>query len=708
MIAAFSRSFFYLFTIILMLSGSLHGQVCVNKYTSLKYKGSTYDTITCALTSANGEIISAGKLRDYNEAGHIAKYTAKGTPVWSYTYMVDYFDFYRNIFFKAIHFSDILSTADGGYLVAGNVDQVLSPFGNPPPVKKHALLAKIDKFGKVLWNKTISNAYGDVNFPSICKTADGGSVAYMATDNGVKEKVEDQSYGRVLRMDSNGNIKWSTLLFTWTFDAGALGVANKRAITQASNGNIIIGDVVHRTDFNFGYFTAEGYLHFMELDDATGKVVWETSYEYPVPLSDRFYTPDILNVSELPGGKFSFITTLYTNTASVKKGANIITSNKGLIENVITYAPADGSACRITNVCGSKNGDRSLLFDKSGKAMLVNISNDGKIAWTQGYSNDGGNFPVNCFSSGASGFNIFMSNNNSFYTKLLITDPVGTIDCVNEPANLVAEPATINFNPGKVATITTIDFDRYLDYAYPFKRNEDYPLSTTIDCQETLACCTDVTDTSINKIIMCEGQQFVLPDSTIAKDSGVYYITFKTMLGCDSIVYYSVRVDKNVSQLSLGQDTCLLEQASIQLKATPGYDKYYWLNSLSSGTAEYTITSPGKYWVTVSNSCGTKTDSVIIYDQCSYAVAMPNAFTPNGDGLNDYYRLPPLNKNKLIRLRIYNRWGKLIFETTNPQTGWDGNLHGQPLTSNVFVYYIETESFSGERLSSKGTFLLIR
>jgi gliding motility-associated-like protein len=710
MIAAISRFYFFSVIIILMGASTSHGQICVNKYTSLKYKGSTYDTLTCSIVNANNEIISAGTLRDYNNAGHVAKYTAKGTVVWSYQYKLDYFDFYRNIFFKAIHFNDIIATHDGGYLLIGNVDQVLSPYGNPPPVKKHGLLAKIDRFGKVLWNKTISTAYGEVSFAGSVQTSDGGCIAYLATDNGVKKKANDQTYGRVIRMDANGDIKWATLLFTYLYDAGGLGVENKRALTQASNGNIIVGDVVHKSGFNYGYMTEEGNLHFMELDYATGKVNWETSYEYPVPPGDRYYSPDILNVTELPGGKFSFITSLYVNTGTlVKKGANIITSSKGVVEDVIAYAPADDKPCRITHVDVDRNtGNRALLFDKGGKATLASVTADGQIAWQQGYTDDGGSFPANCFSAGKSGFNIFMSNNNSFYTRLLMTDAEGVIDCRNTKADLVAASVPTALIPGGATTVTNIEFDNFLDYAYPFRRSDDYPLAKMIECQETLACCVDITDNSINKISICEGSGFMLPDSSIAKDSGTYDIIYKTALGCDSIVYYNVTVDKNISALSLGPDTCLMQQTSLVLKATPGYDKYYWLNELTAGKPDYKVNAPGNYWVTVSNICGTKTDSIIIYDQCDYPVDMPTAFTPNSDGLNDIYRVPALNKNKLIRLSIYNRWGKLIFETTDKQSGWDGNLNGQPLTSDTFVYYVEMESISGNRLTGKGTFVLIR
>ncbi|MCW3090591.1 MAG: Gliding motility-associated C-terminal protein [Ferruginibacter sp.] len=711
--ASFFKAKLFLFGIGLALWGSLHGQICVNKFSSIRFTGATYDTFTCSAVTKTNEIISTGNLYDYNGAAHIAKYSAKGSVIWSYQYNLAYFSFYPQIFFKTVHFTKIMPTADDGFLVAGNVDQVLSPFGNPPPVKIYALLAKIDKFGKVLWNKTISNFGGDMSFSNIFETSGGDYIAYMTNDNGKKKLPGEHTYGRVLRINPSGTVKWSTLLFTYLFDAGGLGLNHKQAITQAQNKNIIIGDAIHKTDPANGSVIKEGNLHFMELDYATGKVNWETSYEYPVPLTDIYFTPDIVSVSELAGGQFSFITSLYLPAAPVgglsKKGVNIITSNKGVIQNMVAYAPADGIPCNITDIAISSSGSRTLLFNKKGKAMLVNINADGQVIWNQGYDDEGGRYPANCFSAGKNGFNIFMSSNKSTEARLLITDPGGVIDCMNLPADILAQPATLNYSHDSVVTNPDINFDNYLDYAYPLKRSDDYPLSKNVDCQQTLACCTDFIDSSVkNNIRICEGKNYVLPDSTIIKDSGTYYITYKTPLGCDSIVFYKIGMDKDVSDLRLGPDTCLTQTSSIKLQATPGYDKYFWGNNLTPTNDVYTIDRPGNFWVTVSNSCGLKTDSISIYAQCDFPVYMPKAFTPNYDNLNDYFRVPSSNKNRLIRFTIFNRWGHLIFQTTNPQRGWDGTWRNEPLPSDTYVYYLEMEGFSGKRILEKGSFILVR
>jgi gliding motility-associated-like protein len=90
-------------------------------------------------------------------------------------------------------------------------------------------------------------------------------------------------------------------------------------------------------------------------------------------------------------------------------------------------------------------------------------------------------------------------------------------------------------------------------------------------------------------------------------------------------------------------------------------------------------------------------------------IAVPGAFTPNGDGVNDY--LYPLNALKAVDLqfRVYNRWGQMVFETTNWLDKWDGTMGGHPQPSGVYVWTLGyTDPDTGKRIFQKGTSILIR
>ena len=100
-------------------------------------------------------------------------------------------------------------------------------------------------------------------------------------------------------------------------------------------------------------------------------------------------------------------------------------------------------------------------------------------------------------------------------------------------------------------------------------------------------------------------------------------------------------------------------------------------------------------------------DSIRVLKSCY--IAVPNAFTPNGDGLNDY--LYPLNAYKADNLdfKVYNRYGQLVFHTTDWTRKWDGTLQGHPQDTGVYIWVLQyTNRDTGKRIFQKGSTLLVR
>jgi|GEM_PF-2818671 len=98
-----------------------------------------------------------------------------------------------------------------------------------------------------------------------------------------------------------------------------------------------------------------------------------------------------------------------------------------------------------------------------------------------------------------------------------------------------------------------------------------------------------------------------------------------------------------------------------------------------------------------------------VLDLCSGRhLAVPNTFTPNGDGLHDIFRVPSSDFIFLKWMRIYNRFGEKIFETIDNEKGWDGNFNNEPVNAGVYVYYIETECVDGQKSMIKGNVTLLR
>jgi gliding motility-associated-like protein len=86
---------------------------------------------------------------------------------------------------------------------------------------------------------------------------------------------------------------------------------------------------------------------------------------------------------------------------------------------------------------------------------------------------------------------------------------------------------------------------------------------------------------------------------------------------------------------------------------------------------------------------------------------MPNAFTPNGDGNNDFFSAYGTTIKQGL-LRIYNQWGQLLYETTDIKKGWDGYYKGVPQPVGVYAYVVFAEMYNGSKVTDKGFLNLIR
>ena len=130
---------------------------------------------------------------------------------------------------------------------------------------------------------------------------------------------------------------------------------------------------------------------------------------------------------------------------------------------------------------------------------------------------------------------------------------------------------------------------------------------------------------------------------------------------------------------------------------------------------EYTYQQPMRetdyqvqYRVTDNFGCEkTVTKPIKIYSSCT--VYVPNAFTPNSDGLNDVFRILNGVKTDKFYLKIFNRWGQPVFETRNWKQGWDGRYHGQLQGTGTFVWFMQyIDTRTNIPVERKGTLTLIR
>jgi gliding motility-associated-like protein len=103
-------------------------------------------------------------------------------------------------------------------------------------------------------------------------------------------------------------------------------------------------------------------------------------------------------------------------------------------------------------------------------------------------------------------------------------------------------------------------------------------------------------------------------------------------------------------------------------------------------------------------------DSAVVYVNVDFGMTefIPSAFTPNGDGRNDVFRILNMKYQKLLDFRVYNRWGQQIFQTTDVSKGWDGTFNGTPQDMGVYNYVIIVARPDGTEKTYTGAVSLIR
>lgn len=189
---------------------------------------------------------------------------------------------------------------------------------------------------------------------------------------------------------------------------------------------------------------------------------------------------------------------------------------------------------------------------------------------------------------------------------------------------------------------------------------------------------------------------------------GTYWVNVIDNNGCSGSDTTRITRLLSLPAMFLPADTFLCSYSSLKISPIQTYSTYLW--STGSSQQSITVSQAGIYWLRVTDnfSCS-GTDSILINPkQCLEGIYVPNAFTPNKDGLNDSFRPLLFGGVTHYRFRIYNRWGQLVFESTQLGKGWDGKVSGKETDSGVFVWSCEYQFEGLTRKLEKGTVVLIR
>ena len=191
---------------------------------------------------------------------------------------------------------------------------------------------------------------------------------------------------------------------------------------------------------------------------------------------------------------------------------------------------------------------------------------------------------------------------------------------------------------------------------------------------------------------------------------GTYWVFQKS--SCHARVDSFYVREQAIPAANLGADVILCAPGAYTLKAKVSAST---LVEWNTGNKEPVITvqDTGRYWVTVTDPPCSSSDTIHIGLDlyCDCVPLLPNAFSPNRDGLNDVFGAI-VNESCLIRkynLQIYNRWGELVYSTVNYNNRWDGTVKGQPADQGTYTYQLYFEGGSRSKgHSRKGAITLLR
>jgi len=187
---------------------------------------------------------------------------------------------------------------------------------------------------------------------------------------------------------------------------------------------------------------------------------------------------------------------------------------------------------------------------------------------------------------------------------------------------------------------------------------------------------------------------------------GTYWVTVTGPVGCISTDTSTIDSIAPLPANFLPGDTVICAYASILVQALQSYSSYLWNTGETASSIQVKI--PGMYTLQVVDKYGCKGEDTIrvATKDCPYGIYFPNAFTPN-NAHNDVFRPVVIGYPVVYHFSIYNRWGQRLFDTADPNKGWDGRIGGHDMDTGTYVW-ICTYQFPGDKnYDRKGNFTLI-
>lgn len=672
----------------------------------------------------NGYLLSA-QTDSWGAGGNdmfVVKTTGNGTPVWGKTFGgTNHEGAYS-----------VVPSADNQYVFTGTTGS----FGN----LYQAFVTKIDTSGNVTWFKT----YGDIG-----AGLDGGRSIINANGGGYVVAGYTNSFGAgnydllAFKLDDAGNTNW-----TRTIGGASEEIAYH--VTHDNSGGYLLGGYTK----SFGHGNNDVFIARLDnsgnqswaratggagLDGGAGGPNYKTFHSLISAGASRIMVADYTQSYGAGQGDILYGVSDGSGmfAACPDTAASTGISTPGLITSSPVITVSSPVAYSTTASPGNLNAPLSV-FLICGCNNLVDLGPDTIICSGDSLVIDAGAGYSTYLWQDASAGQTFTAYTSGIYS-VTVTDPNSCV-YIDTLILQVLPPPLVDLGPDiSICENSQYTLDAGTGFTSYHWQNNASTQSITVSAQGTYSvtvtnvCGQDADSMQIislipspqpdlgNDTVICSGAQLVLDagsgyssyrwqdnstsEGFMVTTTGLYSVTVTNMNNCpgSDTIYVSY---KPLPVLDLGPDITLCDQRlPTTFELNNSYTSYLWQDGSTSSI--YTATKPGTYSVTITDDCGTLTDEVVISPCPPCVVAVPTGFSPNGDGVNDLVHILGDGYTE-VNLQIFNRQGQLLYETSDPGSGWDGTFAGADQGEEVYVYHLTATCRDGKKKDIKGNVTLVR
>lgn len=598
-------------------------------------------------------------------------------------------------------------TSDSGTIIAGYTDSKSGDV-SPQPAREYwdLWVLKLDKCGTIQWEKSFGGT-GYESARDIVQTADGGYMVLgetNSTDGGVISGHGGTKDIWLLKLTPAGNLEWQKRYGGSGLDIGNhIELMRDGGFLLAASSSSNDGDI--KGNHSTGTYT-DGVL--MKID-AGGAVQWSKCFGGSK--NEELFDIEIINGTIFAAG--------FTNSVD-----GDIPPNQKNYDMWLLAIDANGNKI-LSKIYGGSQNDVAYCMTKGTDGSLTlagyTTSTDGDVSGARGSQDY---WIINIDQKGELNWQKVFGGTDAEYAKTIITDRdssyiIGGVT-YSDDGDVTNSLGNGDFWTIKLSSAGTLqwkqnwggsgnDHMRFL-IRHP-SRNEYYLAGDSDSGDGDFNTAQGDADFAVIKLKIPE---LTNQDSAVCSVAGFvpYQDTLPDICGYDSAIVKYNPVPLSGPFDSVRKVDTIFTGQSVMLHAN-GNGNIVWNShsTLSCTNCTNPVATPivtTVYTATNQSAQGCQvSDQFTVVVLTDAVVAIPTGFTPNGDGLNDYFG--PLGKvPDGYRIQIFNRNGEVVFKSSAINQRWDGRYKGEIQPSSVFIYLVDYKDMQNKPHQQKGTFVLIR